>query len=167
MVLAQTPSWTWIWPVLAWVILVITSFLGGGGLVAAIVGVALLGTVFADEEAHAPPPADRTAVLSAILLLVSLVAIVGLAKILTPPVDLAMASLAVPLAVGGIIIVVSATRSFFTFTFPSSFGGFPLNATAPRGGRTAGRGGSHPRGARFPGPPTLDSRAPCPPVPPG
>ena len=37
-----------------------------------------------DQEAHAPPPADRTAVLSAGLLLVSLVAIVGLAKILTP-----------------------------------------------------------------------------------
>ena len=57
-----------------------------------------------DEEAHAPPPADRTAVLSAGLLLVSLVAIVGLAKILTPTVELGIAYLDVPKAVVGIII---------------------------------------------------------------
>jgi Ca2+:H+ antiporter len=37
-----------------------------------------------DQEAHAPPPPDRFAVLSAGLLLVSLIAVVGLAKILTP-----------------------------------------------------------------------------------
>ena len=57
-----------------------------------------------DEEAHAPPPADRTAVLSAGLLLVSLVAIVGLAKILTPTVELGIAYLDVPKAVVGIVI---------------------------------------------------------------
>jgi Ca2+:H+ antiporter len=57
-----------------------------------------------DEEAHAPPPADRTAMLSAGLLLVSLVAIVGLAKILTPTVELGVARLDVPKAVVGIII---------------------------------------------------------------
>ena len=57
-----------------------------------------------DEEAHAPPPADRTAVLSAGLLLVSLVAIVGLAKILTPTVEFAVAYLGVPKAVVGIVI---------------------------------------------------------------
>ena len=57
-----------------------------------------------DPEAHAPPPADRTAVLSAGLLLVSLVAIVGLAKILTPTVELGIAYLDVPKAVVGIVI---------------------------------------------------------------
>ena len=255
MVAARTPWWTWTWPVLAWVILLMTSFLGGGGLIAAVAGVALLATVFAavyhaevvahrvgepfgtlvlalavtvietalivsvmiaapaekaglardtvfaavmivcngivgscllwggarhheqgfqvqgasaalavlaaltsltlvlpnyaaselgplystpqlvfaglvslvlygsfvfiqtvrhrdyflpvqddDQEAHAPPPADRTAVLSAGLLLVSLVAIVGLAKVLTPTVELGIAYLDVPKAVVGIII---------------------------------------------------------------
>jgi Ca2+:H+ antiporter len=57
-----------------------------------------------DQETHAPPPADRTAVLSAGLLLVSLVAIVGLAKILTPTVELGIAYLDVPKAVVGIVI---------------------------------------------------------------
>jgi Ca2+:H+ antiporter len=57
-----------------------------------------------DQEAHEPPPGDRTAVLSAGLLLVSLVAIVGLAKILTPTVEFGVASLGAPKAVVGIII---------------------------------------------------------------
>jgi Ca2+:H+ antiporter len=57
-----------------------------------------------DEEAHAPPPANRTAALSAGLLLVSLVAIVGLAKILTPAVESGVAYLRVPKAVVGIVI---------------------------------------------------------------
>jgi Ca2+:H+ antiporter len=57
-----------------------------------------------DQETHASPPADRTAVLSAVLLLVSLVAIVGLAKILTPTVELGIAYLGVPKAVVGIVI---------------------------------------------------------------
>ena len=57
-----------------------------------------------DAEAHAPPPTNRTAVLSAGLLLVSLVAIVGLAKILTPTVEFGVAQLNVPEAVVGTII---------------------------------------------------------------
>jgi len=57
-----------------------------------------------DEEAHAPPPAGKTAVLSAGLLLVALVAIVGLAKALTPTVELGIAYLDIPKAVVGIII---------------------------------------------------------------
>ena len=47
MVVARTPWWTWTWPVLAWVILLMTPFLGGGGFIAAAAGVALLATVFA------------------------------------------------------------------------------------------------------------------------
>jgi Ca2+:H+ antiporter len=56
------------------------------------------------QEVHAPPPTRKTALLSAGLLLVSLVAIVGLAKILTPTVESGMASLGMPEAVVGIII---------------------------------------------------------------
>ncbi len=58
----------------------------------------------ADQEAHALPPSDRTAALSAGLLIVCLVAIVGLAKTLTPTVELGVARLGVPKAVVGIII---------------------------------------------------------------
>jgi Ca2+:H+ antiporter len=57
-----------------------------------------------DQEAHAPSPAGRTAVLSAGLLIVALVAIVGLAKTLTPTVELGIDYLDVPKAVVGIII---------------------------------------------------------------
>jgi Ca2+:H+ antiporter len=57
-----------------------------------------------DEETHAPPPTAKTAVLSAGLLLVSLVAIVGLAKSLTPTVELGIAKLDVPKAVVGVVI---------------------------------------------------------------
>jgi len=57
-----------------------------------------------DQETHAPAPGDRIVILSAVLLLVSLVAIVGLAKILTPAVELGIASLGVPKAVVGIVI---------------------------------------------------------------
>ncbi len=57
-----------------------------------------------DEEAHAPPPSRQAAIFSAVLLLVSLVAIVGLAKLLTPIVELGVARLNVPKAVVGVII---------------------------------------------------------------
>ena len=58
----------------------------------------------ADQEAHASPPSDRTAAQSAGLLIVCLVAIVSLAKTLTPTVELGVAHLGVPKAVVGIII---------------------------------------------------------------
>jgi Ca2+:H+ antiporter len=57
-----------------------------------------------DPEAHAPPPKGKTTVLSAGLLVVSLIAIVGLAKILTPTVERGIAYLDVPKAVVGIVI---------------------------------------------------------------
>jgi Ca2+:H+ antiporter len=57
-----------------------------------------------DEEAHAPPPSNRTAAISLVLLLVTLVAIVGLAKVLTPTVEFGIAYAGVPKAVVGIII---------------------------------------------------------------
>jgi Ca2+:H+ antiporter len=56
------------------------------------------------EEAHAPPPSGRTAAISAVLLLVALVAVVGLAKAITPIVEVGVDRLEVPKAVVGIII---------------------------------------------------------------
>jgi len=56
------------------------------------------------EEAHAPPPSRGTALISSGLLLVCLVAVVGLAKVLTPIVELGVARAGIPKAVVGIII---------------------------------------------------------------
>ena len=58
----------------------------------------------ADEDAHAPTPSNRTAATSAGMLLVALVAVVGLAKSLTPTVEAGIAWLGVPKAVVGIVI---------------------------------------------------------------
>jgi Ca2+:H+ antiporter len=60
--------------------------------------------VVGDEETHAPPPPNQTALVSAGLLLISLVAIVGLAKALTATIELGVARLDLPRAVVGIII---------------------------------------------------------------
>jgi Ca2+:H+ antiporter len=57
-----------------------------------------------DEESHAPPPSETTAVVSAGLLLAALVAVVGLAKSLTPTLEIGIAWLNVPKAVVGIVI---------------------------------------------------------------
>ena len=43
----RTPWWTWTWPLLAYVVLLIAVFAGSGGIVAAAAGVVLLATVFA------------------------------------------------------------------------------------------------------------------------
>jgi len=56
------------------------------------------------EEVHAPPPSNRAALVSSALLLVALVAVVGLAKALTPAVESAIAWLGAPKAVVGIAI---------------------------------------------------------------
>jgi hypothetical protein len=58
MVAARTPRWTWAWPALAWLIVLLTAFFGATGLVAAMAGVALLGSVFAAVY-HAEVVADR------------------------------------------------------------------------------------------------------------
>ena len=57
-----------------------------------------------DEEAHMPPPTNGPALLSAVLLLASLVVVVGLAKALTPALDAGVAWLGAPVAVVGIVI---------------------------------------------------------------
>ena len=56
------------------------------------------------EEIHAPPPSNATALISTGLLLAALVAVVGLAKALTPTVEAAIANLHAPKAVVGIVI---------------------------------------------------------------
>jgi Ca2+:H+ antiporter len=57
-----------------------------------------------DEEMHATLPSNRTTFVSASLLLVALVAIVGLAKVLTPTLEIAIARVGAPKAVVGIVI---------------------------------------------------------------
>jgi Ca2+:H+ antiporter len=57
-----------------------------------------------EPEAHAPPPSNRTAAISAGLLLVALVAVVGLAKTLTPMLEIGVDRLNVPKAAVGIVI---------------------------------------------------------------
>src|SRR5438552_14860211 len=47
MALARIPWWAWAWPVLAWVTLLMTPFVGAGGLIAAAAGGLLIATVFA------------------------------------------------------------------------------------------------------------------------
>ncbi len=58
----------------------------------------------ASEEAHAPPPSGRTALVSAGLLLVALIAVIGLAKALTPTLEIGVARFDAPKTVVGIII---------------------------------------------------------------
>jgi Ca2+:H+ antiporter len=56
------------------------------------------------EEAHAERPSDRTALTSLAMLVVSLVAVVGLAKIESKPIEKAVAALGLPQAVVGVVI---------------------------------------------------------------
>jgi Ca2+:H+ antiporter len=56
------------------------------------------------EDEHAPPPSSRTALLSVGLLLISLVAVVGLAKVLQPTVEAGITRVGAPKAVVGIVI---------------------------------------------------------------
>src|SRR5262249_19171416 len=57
-----------------------------------------------DEEVHALPPPNKVALVSAGLLLVSLVVVVALAKVLTPTVEHAIDEAGAPKSVVGIII---------------------------------------------------------------
>ena len=60
-----------------------------------------------DEEAdHAPPPTTRAALLSVGLLLVSLVAVVGLAKVESPAIEDAVAAVGFPPSFVGVVIAV-------------------------------------------------------------
>jgi Ca2+:H+ antiporter len=56
------------------------------------------------EDAHAPPPSNRSTLVSFSLLLVCLVTVVGLAKALSPLIERAVAGIGAPKAVVGILI---------------------------------------------------------------
>jgi len=58
----------------------------------------------ANESVHAAPPSDRTALISLLLLFVSLIAVVSLAKLLSPAVEYAVLKLGAPRAAVGIVI---------------------------------------------------------------
>jgi Ca2+:H+ antiporter len=58
----------------------------------------------ADEGAHAEPPSTKLAAASFGLLLVALVAVIGLAKVLSPSIEAAVAAAGAPQAVIGIVI---------------------------------------------------------------
>jgi len=60
--------------------------------------------VAADPEIHAPPPSDRRAMVSALLLLASLGGVVLLAKALAPAIEGAVAQAGAPRAIVGVII---------------------------------------------------------------
>lgn len=58
----------------------------------------------ADGDGHPDPPSDRETFLSLGLLLASLVAVVGLAKVLSPTIESTVSSLGLPYAVVGVVI---------------------------------------------------------------
>ena len=57
-----------------------------------------------DEDTHAPPPTDRETIASAALRIAALIAVVGLAKLLTPTLETTLAALQAPEGVVGIVI---------------------------------------------------------------
>ena len=72
-----------------------------------------------DHDGHADPPSDRAALISAALLVVALVAVVGLAKVESPSIEDAVAAVGFPHAFVGVVIAllvllpesISAVRS--------------------------------------------------------
>ncbi len=57
-----------------------------------------------NEAVHAPPPSQRESWLSFVLLVISLIVVVGLAKILSPAIEATVAEAGAPRAIVGIII---------------------------------------------------------------
>jgi Ca2+:H+ antiporter len=57
-----------------------------------------------DESEHAPPPSTRSALMSLALLLVALVAVVGLAKVESHPIEQAVAAVGFPQSFVGVVI---------------------------------------------------------------
>jgi Ca2+:H+ antiporter len=76
----------------------------GGGSAGARAGSFEHEPVDDDEDGHADPPTDRAALTSLGLLVVSLAAVVGLAKIESPAIESGVAALGFPNAVVGVVI---------------------------------------------------------------
>ena len=81
MAVARTPWWAWTWPLLAWVILLMTPFVRGA-LIDAAAGAALITTVFAAVY-HAEVVAHRTGEPFGTLVLAVAVTIIEVALIVS------------------------------------------------------------------------------------
>ncbi|GGR73794.1 ionic transporter integral membrane protein ChaA [Nocardioides luteus] len=66
----------------------------------------MTGLLDLDEDGHAEPPSTGEAALSGALLLVSLISVVGLAKVLSPTIESTVESLGFPYAVVGVVIAI-------------------------------------------------------------
>src|SRR5262245_25250030 len=82
MATARTPWWAWVWPVLAWAVLLATALFGADGLMAAAAGVTLIATVFAAVY-HAEVVAHRTGEPFGTLVLAAAVTIIEVALIVS------------------------------------------------------------------------------------
>ncbi len=82
MAVTGTERWTWIWPVLAWAILLIALVLGGSVIVYTAAGIALFGTVFAAVY-HAEMVAHRVGEPFGTLILALAVTVIETALILS------------------------------------------------------------------------------------
>jgi Ca2+:H+ antiporter len=78
----RLPWWSWVWPGLAWLILVAAPFVGHGGLVAAAAGIVLVGTVYAAVY-HAEVVAHRVGEPFGTLVLAVAVTIIEVALIVS------------------------------------------------------------------------------------
>lgn len=78
----RLPWWTWAWPLLAWLVLAATMFLGDHGLVSALAGISLIATVFAAVH-HAEVVAHRVGEPFGTLVLAIAVTIIEVALIVS------------------------------------------------------------------------------------
>ncbi len=62
------------------------------------------GTVVTDVESHAPPPSNRLALYSVALLMLSLIGVVGLAKVESPSIESGVAAAGLPSTFVGVVI---------------------------------------------------------------
>jgi Ca2+:H+ antiporter len=79
---ARVPWWTWAWPLLAWVVLLLTPFVGLGVFTALLAGAALMTTVFAAVY-HAEVVAHRTGEPFGTLILAAAVTVIEVALIVS------------------------------------------------------------------------------------
>jgi Ca2+:H+ antiporter len=82
MATARIPWWTWSWPLLAWVVLLMTRFVSFGAFTALLAGAALITTVFAAVY-HAEIVAHRTGEPFGTLILAAAVTVIEVALIVS------------------------------------------------------------------------------------
>jgi Ca2+:H+ antiporter len=82
MTAARVPPWTWTFPLLGWVVLLMTPFVGTGGFTALLAGAALITTVFAAVY-HAEVVAHRTGEPFGTLILAAAVTVIEVALIIS------------------------------------------------------------------------------------